>query len=112
MSRFRQALNIFVYLGKFTNYSLTQLFLGLGFGFPKTRKLFQKYYCKGKSLDYMSICNAPASTISPGILSTQENKFVNSDGQWLLSFSKILSKLVTFVFQGLVQCAAKQPLTK
>ena len=32
------------------------------------------------------------------------NRFVNSDGQWLLSYYKILSKLVTFVFQGSVCC--------
>ena len=39
-----------------------------------------------------------------------KNKFVNSDGQWLLSFYKIVTHSVTLVPPG--QCAAKQPLTK
>ena len=42
------------------------------------------------------------------------NEFVNSDGQWLLSFYKIVTQLLTYsvtlVPPG--QCAAKQPLTK
>ena len=41
------------------------------------------------------------------------NEFVNSDGQWLLSFYKIVTQLLTYsvtlVPPG--QCAAKQPLT-